>query len=126
MKNVVDNPAEALMVEVDAEFAIVTTPEAEALQQAICDAVRAYYEYLDHRGLFYDVDRDLVKASALYVICDMIGDIEIFLKDGPAERRYRQGKDPDPFGSGRNPTWPGHNQLITEYRRRQGPCTESA
>ena len=105
MRNVVDHPAAALMTEVDAEWAIVTTPEAEALQQAICDAVGAYYEYLDRRGLFYDADRDLVKGSGLYVIGDMIGDIEIFLKDGPMDRRYGQGKDPDPFGPGRNPTW---------------------
>jgi hypothetical protein len=105
MKTVVDNPAEALMIEVDAEWAIVTTPVAEALQQAICDAVGAYYEYLDRHGLFYDADRYLVKASGLHVICDMTGDIGIILKDGPADRRYGQGEDPDPLGPGRNPTW---------------------
>ena len=105
MRTVVDHPAAALMTEVEAERAIVTTPEAEALQEAIFDAVRAYYEYLDRRGLFYDDDRDLAKASGLYVICDMIGTIDIFLKDGPGDRRYGQGKDPDPFGQGRNPTY---------------------
>jgi hypothetical protein len=104
MRTVVDHPAAALMTEVEAERAIVTTPEADALRAAIFDAVRAYYEYLNRRGLFYDADRDLVKASALYVICDMIGDMEIILKDGPIDRRYGQGKDPDPFGQGRNPT----------------------
>jgi hypothetical protein len=101
---VVDHPAAALMTEVEAERAIADTPEAEALQEAICDAVRDYYEYLDRHGLFYDADRDQVKASGLYVICDMIGDMEIILKDGPIDRRYGQGKDPDPFGQGRNPT----------------------
>ena len=98
------------MTEVEAERAIVTSPEAEALQQAIFAAVRAYYEYLDRHGLFYDADRNLLKASGVHVICDMTGDTEIILKDGPMDRRYRQGKDPDPFGSGRNPTWPGRNR----------------
>jgi hypothetical protein len=42
-----------LMAEVKTERAIADTPEAEALQEAIFDAVRAYYEYLDRHGLFY-------------------------------------------------------------------------
>jgi hypothetical protein len=60
--NAIDHPAIALMTEVEAERAIVTTPEAEALQTAIFDAVRAYCEYLDRHGLFYDADRDLARA----------------------------------------------------------------
>jgi hypothetical protein len=104
MGTVVDHPAAALMAEVEAERAIADTPEAEALQDAIFHAVKAYYEYLDRHGLFYDADRQLLKASALHVICDMLGAMEIILKDGPIDRRYGQGEDPDPFEQGLNPT----------------------
>ena len=87
MTNIFNHPAAALMTEVKAEREIADAPEAEALQQAIFDAVGAYYEYLERHGLFYDADRDLVKATGLHVICDMTG-IEIFLKGGAIDRRY--------------------------------------
>jgi hypothetical protein len=106
MRTIVNHPAAALMTEVKTERAITGTAEAEALQEAIFDAVTAYYKYLDRHGLFYDADRELVRASELHLICDMCGDIEIILKDGPIDRRYGPGEDPDPFGEGRNPTWP--------------------
>jgi hypothetical protein len=107
MSQVIDHPAAPLMAEVNAERAIADTPEAKALQDAIVEAVRAYYEYLDRHGLFYDDDRNLVRASGLHVICDLSGDdFEIILKDGPIDRCYGDGEDPDPFGEGRNPTRP--------------------
>ena len=36
-----------------------------------------------------------MKASCLHVECDSTG-FEIFLKDGPIDRRYNGGEDPDP------------------------------
>ncbi len=106
MSAVVNHPAAALMAEVEAERAIADTPEAQALQNAIFDAVRAYYEYLDRHGLFYDAERELVRATALHVICDMCGTMDIMIKDGALDRRYGDGEDPDPFGTGLNPTRP--------------------
>jgi len=106
MGKVVKHPASALMDEVKAERAIVDTPEAEVLMEAVTRAVSAYFEYLDRHGLFYDEKRDLMRASALRVICSVIGDIEIGLEDGALDRRYGSGKDPDPECRGLNPTWP--------------------
>jgi hypothetical protein len=106
MGSVVDHPAKVLMAEVKVERDIADTPEAQALQEAIFTAVRAYYDYLDLNGLFYDAERELVRASALHVICDMCGDVDIMLKDGPIDRRYGDGEDPDPFGTGLSPTRP--------------------
>ena len=103
--DVVDHPAKSLMGEVKAEREISSTPEARALQEAILQAVRAYWDYLERHGLHYDETRDLVRASALHVVCDF-DSVDIFLKDGAIDRRYRGGDDPDPFYSGRNPTWP--------------------
>ena len=99
MSTVVDHPAAALMAAVRAERAVADAPEAEALQNAIYAAVAAYYEYLDRSGLFFDhsYDPSLLKASALVVTCDMLGAIEIKLKDGAIDRRYGDGENPDPF-----------------------------
>jgi hypothetical protein len=104
MSNVVNHPAAALMAEAKAEQAIVDMPEAKALQHAILDAVTAYYEFLNSHGLFYDADRELLRASGLNVFCDMCGTIDIILKDGPIDRCYGNGEDPDPCGGGHNPT----------------------
>jgi hypothetical protein len=103
--NVVNHPASELMNEVQAERAIAETQEANALQMEICKAVAAYYDYLDRQGLIYDGERDLMRASALHVIYDVLG-CEIILKDGAIDRRYGNGEDPDPEGRGLNPTWP--------------------
>jgi hypothetical protein len=106
MSNVVNHPAAALMTEAKKEREIADTTEAQALQEAIFTAVRAYYDYLDRNGLFYDAERELVRASALRVICDMCGSVGIILDDGAIDRRYGDGEDPDPFGTGLNPTRP--------------------
>jgi hypothetical protein len=106
MSNVVNHPATALMTEVKVERDIADTPEAQALQEAIFTAVRAYCDHLDRHGLFYDAERELVRASGLHVICNICGDVDMILKDGPVDRRYGDGEDPDPFGTGLNPTRP--------------------
>ena len=61
--------------------------------------MRAYSDYLDRHGLFYDVECELVRALALHVISDMCGDVDIILKDGAIDRCYGNGEDPDPFGA---------------------------
>jgi hypothetical protein len=105
MSNVIHHPAQNLMAEVAEEQAIADTPEAHALQEAICKAVGDYYDYLDRHNLLYDVERELMRASALHVIHDCCS-CEIILKDGPIDRRYNGGEDPDPECRDLNPTWP--------------------
>jgi hypothetical protein len=97
-------PPASLMAEVAAEERIIGTKEAQALQHNILTAVNAYYEYLNQNGLFFDHERELLRASALIVTCDMNGEIEIVLKDGAIDRRYGTGGDPDPEGRNLNPT----------------------
>jgi hypothetical protein len=105
MGNVVDHPAAALMSEVEAERAIATTPEAKTLINRIYQSISDYWDYLDHHGLIYDDKRDLMRASALHVSYD--GDeCHVILKDGPIDRRYNGGEDPDPECRGLNPKWP--------------------
>ena len=45
----------------------------------------AYYEYLERHGVFYDADRDHLKATGLHVICDMTGSVEIFLRSAASD-----------------------------------------
>ena len=97
MGNVINHPAAALMPEVDAEKAITSTPEARALQEAICQAMRAYCAYLVRGGWVWDEEREIVQASDLHVICDLGGYyVEITLKDGLIDRRYGTGVNPNP------------------------------
>jgi hypothetical protein len=120
---IVEHPAAALMTEVEAEQRIVNTPEACALQEAIFEAMLAYYKYLDANGMFFKdealspdqleeiergtfVDWPLMRASAVVATCDSAGEMNIFLKDGPNDRRYGGGVDPDPEERGLNPVWP--------------------
>ena len=105
MSNILNHPATALMVEVQAERAIAATAEAEVLVQAICKAISDYWEYLDQHGIIYDYERDLMRASALHVTYNG-SDYDIVLKDGPIDRRYNGGEDPDVERRGLNPTWP--------------------
>jgi hypothetical protein len=106
MSNVVKHPAAAIMTEVEAEHAVAETPEAQALQEAICKAISAYWDYLERRGLIYDDKRDLMRASALHITYDGWSGWEFVLKDGAIDRRYGKGEDPDPDYRGLNPTWP--------------------
>ena len=105
MGSVVDHPAAALMCEIEAERAVAATPEAVALMEKVCQAISDYRDYLDRHGLIYDEKRNLMRASALHVICDALG-CEVMLKDGPIDRRYNGGEDPDWERRGLNPTWP--------------------
>ena len=105
MSSVVDHPAAALMREVEAERAIAETPEADALMDKVCRAISDYWNYLDRQGFIYDEKRNLMRASALHVIYDVLG-CEFILKDGAIDHRYNGGEDPDPFYQGLNPTWP--------------------
>jgi hypothetical protein len=50
-----------------------------------------------------------MKASALHVTYDGC-DYDVVLKDGPIDRRYNGGKDPDLEQRGLNPTWPPQNE----------------
>jgi len=109
MGSVVEHSAAGLMREVEAERAIVETPEATALIEKVFQSVSDYWNYLERHGLIYDAERNLVRASALHVIHDLLG-CEIMLKDGPIDRRYNGGEDPDPFGTGLNPTWPSRGK----------------
>jgi putative DNA primase/helicase len=59
------------------------------LQETIFAAVESYYKYLDRHGLFYDDEREQLRATALIVTCDALGDMEIVLKDGAKDRRVR-------------------------------------
>lgn len=105
MGNVLNHPAAALMREVEAERAIATTPEAETLMNRICQSISDYWDYLDGHGFIYDEKRDLMRASALHVIYNGLGG-DFILKDGPIDRRYNGGEDPDPKCRGLNPKWP--------------------
>jgi phage/plasmid primase-like uncharacterized protein len=89
MSKIVDHPAATLMREMAAEDAIADTSEARALQETILAAVEAYRTYLDRHGLFYDDEREQLRATALIVTCDMNGEMEIVLKDGAKDRRWR-------------------------------------
>jgi hypothetical protein len=64
-----------------------------------------YYDYLYGHNLLYDDKRDLVRASALHVTYNGCS-YEIILKDGPIDRRYNGGEDPDLECRDLNPTWP--------------------
>jgi hypothetical protein len=122
---IIEHPDAALMAEVTAEQRIVNTPEACALQEAIFEAMLAYYKYLDANGMFckdeplspdqikqqreeiergtYCGDWPLQRASAVVATCNWIGEMDLFLKDGPNDRRYGRGEDPDFFERGLNP-----------------------
>ena len=105
MGNVINHPAAALMAEVKAENAIADAPEAQALQEAIFKAVSDYYNHLNRHGLFFDNERELVRASALHVVCDMCGNIEIELKDGAIDRATATARFRIRNSRGLDPTW---------------------
>jgi hypothetical protein len=105
--NIVEHPKRALMTEAKIERALSDSPEAEALQEDILRAVRAYVDFLDrHNRIWEDGSDDpdappRLKAQALVVTADF-GDgdnaIDISLKDGPLDRVYGEGVNPDPWG----------------------------
>jgi hypothetical protein len=110
---VVPHPKRGLMAEAMIERELSDSSEAEALQQGIFEAVRAYVDFLhDHNIIWEDgPDPDGVprlKARALVVTVDFgtdpLGDFDITLKDGALDRVYGDGINPDPSGFDADPT----------------------
>ena len=73
--------------------------------EKVCTAISEYWKYFDRHALTYDEQHNLPRASALHVIYDGIG-YDFVLTDGPIDRRFNGGEDPDPERRGLNPTWP--------------------
>jgi hypothetical protein len=92
-----------LAVRAKREREIVNSPEAQALQKAICKAVQAYSDFLDRHGLIWwdsdDGERPRMMAQALVITADYgadYGTIDFTLKDGALDKLYGDGTDPDP------------------------------
>ena len=102
---IVAHPKRGLMTEANIEREVADSPEGQRLIEAICDAVRAYVDLLENRGLIWedrpDPELPRLKAQALVVTFDF-GDgcnaIDISLKDGALDRVYGDGVNPDPWG----------------------------
>ena len=109
---IVAHPKRGLMIEANIEYELSHSPEAEALQEAIISAVRAYADFLENHGLIWEdgPDRELVsrlKATALVVTYDWADDygtIDISLKDGALHRVRGDGVNPDPLGRDADPS----------------------
>lgn len=111
MSEVVVHPYQEAMVEAKRELAIARAPEAEAMLEAILTAIQHYTDYLDREGLFYKYehpedpdDMPIVVSEALVITSHPCFGIDIILKNGPCQRVYGFGTDPDP--DGRNPPAP--------------------
>jgi hypothetical protein len=110
MSEVAAHPYREAMAEAKRELAIVNTPEAEAMLEAILTAVQRYTDYLDQSGLFYKDDPEdpddmpIEVSTALVVTSHPCLGIDVILKNGPCQRVYGFGTDPDP--DGRNPPSP--------------------
>ncbi len=102
--NLVSHPYRDLMSEAKQEREVADSPEADALKDDIVRAIVAYSDYLDRNGLIWEETPSGIrmKASALVVTLDYgRGDqIGITLKDGPLDRVYGTGFNPDPEGQG--------------------------
>ena len=100
MSNVVEHPHSDLMAEAKHERSIVDSPEAEKLKGAIFDAVAAYSDFLEERGVIWGDDARM-KVSALVVTKDYGREFyDITLKDGALDQVYGNGINPDPYGAG--------------------------
>jgi hypothetical protein len=106
---VIPHPHRDLMAEAKHEREVADSPEAQALQKAIWEAVNAYSEFLERHDVIWEfgADRDdpdwpRLKAQALVITLDygLANGIEIRLKDGALERVYGNGVNPDPDGLG--------------------------
>jgi hypothetical protein len=98
------HPFRELMMEAQQERKIADSSESWALKQRIAEAVIAYSDFLDNHNLIWDdsVEFPRLKASSLVVTHDFGdgGSVDINLKDGPIDRVYGNGRNPDPFGAG--------------------------
>jgi hypothetical protein len=147
---VVSHPHRQLMEEAEHERAVTESLEGYALVQALCRAIDAYSQFLDNQNLIWDwndpetknsAGGPRVKARALMAIIDYAtgdGSIEIKLQDGPLERVYGNGTNPDYEGLGppdiphgqRPKHWPAERdpepdpeceEFIAEVLERNGP-----
>jgi hypothetical protein len=101
--NITKHPHSDLMAEAKREREVVDSPEGQTLLDALTDAARAYYDFLDRNALLDEVTADgklRIKASALVVTVTLDGTIEVILKDGACDRVYANGEKPDPFNAG--------------------------
>jgi len=103
--NVISHPHSQLMAEAQHEREVVDSPEAQALMLAAVKAAAAYSDFLEQRGVIWDHrpgEWPRMKASALVIAIDYgeAGNARVELKDGPIDRVYGNGTNPDPFGLG--------------------------
>jgi hypothetical protein len=96
--NVVPHPHRDLMAEAEHERKVADSPEAQALQEEICKAVDAYWQFLEDRGVLGEDER--LKATALVVTVDYARGIDIRVQNGALDRVYGNGTNPDPGGLG--------------------------
>jgi len=92
----------SLKAEAEHERQVADSPEAQALQEDICKAVRAYSEFLNRNGVIWEysgpVDCDpRLKAGMLVVTQDynQLDEIDIRLQDGAIDRVHSSGVNPD-------------------------------
>jgi hypothetical protein len=101
VSDVTSFPNRELLAEAAREREITNSPEAEALRERVFEAVQAYGDFLDNKGLFFDdADYPRVKASTLVVTLAPYIGIDIRLRDGASDRVYGRGSNPDPDGRG--------------------------
>src|SRR5271167_3335579 len=102
MSEVAAHPNREAMAEAERELAIINTPEATTLLEAILAAVQRYTDYLDQSGLFYKDDPEdpddmpIEVSTALVITSHPCLGIDVILKNGPCQRVYGFGTDPDP------------------------------
>lgn len=95
------------MAEAQREHEVVNSPEAQALLDRVIRAVWAYSDFLERHDLIwehYEGNESMprMKASSLVITCDygQAGVLDIRLKNGPLDRAYGNGTNPDPLGRG--------------------------
>jgi hypothetical protein len=103
--SVASHPYRELMAEAQHEREVADSPEGAALRDAVCAAVSAYSDFLERQGVIWEYSSDCprLKAQALVITADYgedYGTIDITLKDGPLDRVYGNGRNPDPEGRG--------------------------
>ena len=96
--NVTKHPYQVLMAEAARARELAKSPESQVLLRALMDAASAYWDFLDSNGQIFEDER--VKATALVVTVELGGTVDVTLKDGPLDRVYGNGQNPDPYGAG--------------------------
>src|SRR5262245_57710339 len=101
--NIIKHPHQALMAEAKRERELAESPEGQTLLNALMDAAKAYWEFLEHSDLISEFTANgevRIKASALVVTVTLDGTIDVTLKDGASDRVYGNGQNPDPRSAG--------------------------